>query len=218
MRGGGYHLPCSTFQLVSSTFSLCNTDSFFFLTPVLCLIHSSPLFLRPHTVISVIVSFIYSPPPAALHSCHPLFCFIIIFLLNRPSSPSFTWFPPASFSFLMYFSIQCRRLQKAQLVQVCTSKTPFLPQLQLWGLVLLHQLSFSSPIIIITSIFTHLFVETTSEKRNLLEVYESQLLNHLLFCSSSVLFPARPLKCVHESEVDFSCFYSSGSSTQKINK
>lgn len=36
---------------------------FFFLTPVLYLIHSSPLFLRPHTVISVIVSFIYSPPP-----------------------------------------------------------------------------------------------------------------------------------------------------------
>lgn len=84
--GGGYHLPCSTFQLVSSTFSLCNTDSFFFLTPVLCLIHSSPLFLRPHTVISVIVSFIYSPPPA-LHSCHPLFCFIIIFLLNRLPRP-----------------------------------------------------------------------------------------------------------------------------------
>lgn len=25
--GGCYHLPCSTFQLVSSTFSLCNTDS-----------------------------------------------------------------------------------------------------------------------------------------------------------------------------------------------
>lgn len=131
MRGGGYHLPCSTFQLVSSTFSLCNTDSFFFF-------NSSPLFdsffptLPPpshchlrHCVFHLL------PPPAALHSCHPLFCFIIIFLLNRPSSPSFTWFPPASFSFLMYFSIQCRRLQKAQLVQVCTSKTPFLPQLQL---------------------------------------------------------------------------------------
>lgn len=125
-RGGGYHLPCSTFQLVSSTFSLCNTDSFF-LTPVLCLIHSSPLFLRPHTVISVIVSFIYSPPQLFIHA-----------IRYSVSSSSFSLTalihmvpPPASFSFLMYFSIQCRRLQKAQLVQVCTSKTPFLPQLQL---------------------------------------------------------------------------------------
>lgn len=210
---GGYHLPCSTFQPVSSTFSLCNTDSFFF--------NSSPLFDSFFPTL---------PPPSHCHLRHCVFHLLpppqlfIHAIRYSVSSSSFSltvflalihMVPPASFSFLMYFSIQCRRLQKAQLVQVCTSKTPFLPQLQLWGLVLLHQLSFSSPIIIITSIFTHLFVETTSEKRNLFELYESQLLNHLLFCSSSVLFPARPLKCVYESEVDF---YSSGSSTQKINK
>lgn len=214
MRGGGaiiyLVLPFSSFPV-----------HFLSVTQTLFFFNSSPLFdsffptLPPPSHCHLRHCVFHLLPPPALHSCHPLFCFIIIFLLNRPHSHGS---PPASFSFLMYFSIQCRRLQKAQLVQVCTSKTPFLPQLQLWGLVLLHQLSFSSPIIILTSIFTHLFVETTSEKRNLLEVYESQLLNHLLFCSSSVLLPARPLKCVYESEVDFSCFYSSGSSTQKINK
>lgn len=76
-------LPFSSFPV---HFLSVTQTLFFFLTPVLCLIHSSPLFLRPHTVISVIVSFIYSPPQA-LHSCHPLFCFIIIFLLNRLPRP-----------------------------------------------------------------------------------------------------------------------------------
>lgn len=64
--GGGYHLPCSTFQLVSSTFSLCNTDSFFF--------NSSPLF----------DSFFPTLPPPS--HCHLRHC---VFHLLPPPSSSF---------------------------------------------------------------------------------------------------------------------------------
>lgn len=57
--GGGacYHLPCSTFQLVSSTFSLCNTDSFF-------LTNSSPLFDSFFPTL---------PPPSHCHLHHCVF-------------------------------------------------------------------------------------------------------------------------------------------------
>lgn len=129
MRGGAIIYLVLPFSLFPVHFLSVTQTLFFF--------NSSPLFDSFFPTL---------PPPSHCHLRHCVFHLLpppqlfIHAIRYSVSSSSFSltvflalihMVPPASFSFLMYFSIQCRRLQKAQLVQVCTSKTPFLPQLQL---------------------------------------------------------------------------------------